>query len=158
MAVEGVWKLNWSTERQLKRGASACCMRSAAACRNNCSSKTLWRIANPIRVRRLHHRSAFPAAPARRHDRCYLGVNKVVGFGHQLIKALIPPPPEGATRQPRNRDRASCMGLSGAVPGLPKENGRGMDAADDGNAWNSMPHLFPSYGCRFSLWTAHRFG
>jgi hypothetical protein len=27
--------------------------------------------------------------------RCYMGVNKVVGFGHQLIKALIPPPPEG---------------------------------------------------------------
>jgi hypothetical protein len=24
--------------------------------------------------------------------RCYMGVNKVVGFGHQLIKALIPPP------------------------------------------------------------------
>jgi hypothetical protein len=27
--------------------------------------------------------------------RCYLGVDKVVGFGHQLIKALIAPPPEG---------------------------------------------------------------
>jgi hypothetical protein len=27
--------------------------------------------------------------------RCYMGVNKVVGFGHQLIKALLPPPPEG---------------------------------------------------------------
>jgi hypothetical protein len=27
--------------------------------------------------------------------RCYMGANKVVGFGHQLIKALIPPPPEG---------------------------------------------------------------
>jgi hypothetical protein len=27
--------------------------------------------------------------------RCYMGVDKVVGFGHQLIKALIPPPPEG---------------------------------------------------------------
>jgi hypothetical protein len=27
--------------------------------------------------------------------RCYIGVDKVVGFGHQLIKALIPPPPEG---------------------------------------------------------------
>jgi Domain of unknown function (DUF6815) len=27
--------------------------------------------------------------------RCYMGTNKVVGFGHQLIKALIPPPPEG---------------------------------------------------------------
>jgi Domain of unknown function (DUF6815) len=28
--------------------------------------------------------------------RCYMGVDKVVGFGQQLIKALIPPPPEGA--------------------------------------------------------------
>lgn len=27
--------------------------------------------------------------------RCYMGSDKVVGFGHQLIKALIPPPPEG---------------------------------------------------------------
>jgi hypothetical protein len=27
--------------------------------------------------------------------RCYMGVDKVVGFGHQKIRALIPPPPEG---------------------------------------------------------------
>jgi hypothetical protein len=27
--------------------------------------------------------------------RCYMGMDKVVGFGHQFIKALIPPPPEG---------------------------------------------------------------
>jgi hypothetical protein len=27
--------------------------------------------------------------------RCYVGVDKVVGFGHQKIKALIPPPLEG---------------------------------------------------------------
>jgi hypothetical protein len=27
--------------------------------------------------------------------RCYMGGEKVVGFGHQLIKALIPPAPEG---------------------------------------------------------------
>lgn len=27
--------------------------------------------------------------------RCYMGVDKVVGFGHQKIKALMPPPPEG---------------------------------------------------------------
>jgi hypothetical protein len=27
--------------------------------------------------------------------RCYVGADKVVGFGHQLIKALIPPPPAG---------------------------------------------------------------
>jgi hypothetical protein len=29
--------------------------------------------------------------------RCYMGADRVIGFGHQLIKALIPPPPEGAT-------------------------------------------------------------
>jgi len=27
--------------------------------------------------------------------RCYMGADKVVGFGHQFIKALLPPPPEG---------------------------------------------------------------
>jgi hypothetical protein len=27
--------------------------------------------------------------------RCYMAVDKVTGFGHQLIKALIPPPPGG---------------------------------------------------------------
>ena len=27
--------------------------------------------------------------------RCYMGTDQVVGFGQQLIKALIPPPPEG---------------------------------------------------------------
>jgi Domain of unknown function (DUF6815) len=27
--------------------------------------------------------------------RCYMGADTVVGFGHQYIKALIPPPPEG---------------------------------------------------------------
>jgi hypothetical protein len=27
--------------------------------------------------------------------RCYMAGERVAGFGHQLIKALIPPPPEG---------------------------------------------------------------
>jgi len=27
--------------------------------------------------------------------RCYMAADKVTGFGHQLIRALIPPPPEG---------------------------------------------------------------
>ena len=31
--------------------------------------------------------------------RCYMGADKVVGFGHQFIKALIPPPPEGPDSQ-----------------------------------------------------------
>jgi hypothetical protein len=38
--------------------------------------------------------------------RCYMGVNKVVGFGHQLINALIPPPadsPHSTAAQPGPR-------------------------------------------------------
>jgi hypothetical protein len=38
--------------------------------------------------------------------RCYMSVNRVVGYGHQLIKALIPPPAEGpdsAAAQPGPR-------------------------------------------------------
>jgi len=37
--------------------------------------------------------------------RCYRGCDKVVGFGHQLIKALIPPPegPHSPTAQPGPR-------------------------------------------------------
>ena len=38
--------------------------------------------------------------------RCYMGVDKVVGFGHQLIKALIPPPaddPDSPAGQPGPR-------------------------------------------------------
>jgi hypothetical protein len=38
--------------------------------------------------------------------RCYMGTDKVVGFGHQFIKALIPPPSEGpdsAAAQPGPR-------------------------------------------------------
>ncbi|HEY0425183.1 MAG TPA: Cj0069 family protein [Rhodopila sp.] len=31
--------------------------------------------------------------------RCYMGGDKVIGFGHQLIKALILPPPEGSDSQ-----------------------------------------------------------
>jgi hypothetical protein len=27
--------------------------------------------------------------------RCYMAGDRVAGFGHQYIKALIPPPPEG---------------------------------------------------------------
>jgi hypothetical protein len=39
--------------------------------------------------------------------RCYMCLDKVVGFGHQKIKALIPPPPEGPdapAAQPGPRD------------------------------------------------------
>jgi hypothetical protein len=45
--------------------------------------------------------------------RCYMGADKVIGFGHQLIKALVEPPPEGpnseaATPGPRIMHPASA--------------------------------------------------
>jgi len=45
--------------------------------------------------------------------RCYMGADKVVGFGHQLSKALIPPLPEGPDSEaaqpgPRILHRASA--------------------------------------------------
>jgi hypothetical protein len=48
--------------------------------------------------------------------RCYMGTDRVVGFGHQLIKALIPPPPEGPDSEaaqpgPRIMHPASAQGF-----------------------------------------------
>jgi hypothetical protein len=40
--------------------------------------------------------------------RCYMGVDKVVGFGHQFIKALIPPPAEGPDSEAAQPVRGSC--------------------------------------------------
>ena len=40
--------------------------------------------------------------------RCYMGGDKVVGFGHQFIKALIAPPPEGPDSWLHSQVRASC--------------------------------------------------
>jgi Domain of unknown function (DUF6815) len=72
------------------------CRRSAAAC--------LWRCRSP---NSCHGAEAYFANEGCIIDqpyqvrlpdgmiRCYMGADKVIGFGHQLIKALIPPPPEG---------------------------------------------------------------
>jgi uncharacterized protein DUF6815 len=47
--------------------------------------------------------------------RCYVGVDRVVGFGHQLIKALIPPPPEGPD-SPAAQPGPRLMHDASAVP------------------------------------------
>jgi hypothetical protein len=57
--------------------------------------------------------------------RCYMGGDKVVGFGHQLIKALIPPPlegPDSPQAQPEppimhGRDAESFQALRAKVEG-----------------------------------------
>jgi hypothetical protein len=47
--------------------------------------------------------------------RCYMGVDKVVGFGHQFIKALLPPPPEGVD-SPAAQPGPRIMHGADAVP------------------------------------------
>ena len=47
--------------------------------------------------------------------RCYMGLDRVVGFGHQLIKALIPPPPEGPG-SPDAQPGPRVMHGAGAAP------------------------------------------
>jgi hypothetical protein len=51
--------------------------------------------------------------------RCYMGVDKVVSFGHQLIKALIPPPPEGPN-SPAAQPGLRRSRLFGQLPGKNK--------------------------------------
>jgi len=65
--------------------------------------------------------------------RCYMGVDRVAGFGHQLIKALILPPPEGpdapsAQPGPRIMQGPRCR----PIPSAAGEDGTRMGAADDG--------------------------
>jgi hypothetical protein len=47
--------------------------------------------------------------------RCYMGADKVVGFGHQLIKALLLPPPEGLD-SPAAQPGPRIMHGPGAAP------------------------------------------
>jgi hypothetical protein len=47
--------------------------------------------------------------------RCYMGTDKVVGFGHQLIKALLPPPSEGPD-SPAGQPGPRIMHGAGAAP------------------------------------------
>ena len=87
--------------------------------------------------------------------RCYMGADKVVGYGHQFIKALIPPPPEGpelAGGAARPANHAS--GIGAAVPGAQDENGNRVDTADDGAVGNRRRLAADHLGCRLSLWAA----
>ena len=47
--------------------------------------------------------------------RCYMGADKAVGFGHQFIRALLPPPPEGPD-SPEARPGPRIMHPASAAP------------------------------------------
>lgn len=103
-AGQGVWKVEW-----LDRSASTAPVVTVLEARRGSMPET-WRLEEFL----SHCESYFgwggciidqPFQP-RLSDgmiRCYMGVDKVVGFGLQKIKALIPPPPEGPAQPgPRN--------------------------------------------------------
>ena len=67
--------------------------------------------------------------------RCYMGADKVVGFGHQLIKALIAPPPEGpefGSGTAGSSHHASGVGAD--VSGLALEDGNRVDPGNDADS------------------------
>jgi Domain of unknown function (DUF6815) len=82
-------------------------MRNGVASRKSCRFKNSLRAASRISVG--VNASSISRFQPRLPDgmiRCFMGNEKVVGFGHQLIKALIPPPLEGPgspTAQPGPR-------------------------------------------------------
>ena len=90
---QGVWKVELLDGEPAR---CACCMRCAAACRKSCRSPAFmsrcegyfgWGgciIDQPFQPR-------LPDGMIR----CYMAGDRVAGFGHQYIKALIEPPPEG---------------------------------------------------------------
>ncbi len=129
----------------------ACCMRSAAACPKAAAREFMTRCEPYFGWGGCIIDQPFQPRLPEGMIRCYMGADKVVGFGHQLIKALIPPPPEGPDSPARaarsaHHARAGCR----AVPGAPGENGTGMGAADDGGARHRSCARCRSSGTRTS--------
>ena len=90
--------------------------------------------------------------------RCYMGADKVVGFGHQLIKALIPPPadgPDSPAAQPGPRIMHGAE--ASAFPGVARQNGNRVDAADDGGVGHRSRGAAHHLGRRLSLRPADLF-
>jgi hypothetical protein len=95
-AGQGIWKVEWReqpaigtpvvTVLEARRGSTSETL-PLAAFMSRCETYFGWGgciIDQPFQSR-------LPDGMIR----CYMGVDKVVGFGHQKIRALIEPPPEG---------------------------------------------------------------
>ena len=92
--------------------------------------------------------------------RCYMGADKVVGFGHQFIKALIPPPPEGPD-SPAAQPGPRIMHGADAEPfqALRTKMETEWIAADDGGPRSSRRRTCRSSGTQiFSMGRAPRVG
>ena len=91
--------------------------------------------------------------------RCYMGVDKVVGFGHQFIKALIPPPPEGP-------DSPAAQPGPRIMHGADAEPFQVLRAKMEAEWTPQMMQILgyrqgvaaDNLGRRLSLWTTHSIG
>jgi hypothetical protein len=90
----GKWRL--STARATLTRLCACCMRSVAAFPKSSRSTASWAVAKAISAgAAASSTSRFQPRLPDGMIRCYMSADHVAGFGHQYIKALIEPPPEG---------------------------------------------------------------
>ncbi len=104
---------------------------SGAVCRRTCRSLSSWRLRRAISPMTAAYRPAVPAASAGRNDPLLHGHDKVVGFGHQFIKALIPPPPEGPASPEAQPGPRIMHPATAPISGASAEDGERMGTADD---------------------------
>ena len=148
---QGVWKVEWISEG---RGAGVRVLRSGSV---------LWEM--PLGmfwlVRALQGRtdasSISRPSPGRLTVRSVAaGRDKVVGFGHQFIKALIPPP-----RGPDAPDAPRAGDLF--IRPRPSHSGASIAMESEGTpqmmeVLTSMRITADNLGCRFSVWAADSLG
>jgi hypothetical protein len=80
--------------------------------------------------------------------RVYISHNEVVGFGQQLIKALVPPDPAAGSEAAQPGPRIMYPGRS-AVPRTARQNGIGIGTQHAGAA--RCPDDIAAGGCRLPL-------
>jgi len=83
--------------------------------------------------------------------RCYMVRDEVVGFGHQLIKALMPSPPGTEPEQPD--PRIMYASSEPAFQALRRKMESDWDAGDDASARDRSCVASGYLGCGLSLWT-----
>ena len=120
----GVWKVELAAQRPraLRRTRrSGCCTRGAAACRKNLARRISWNAASAYFERGgLILDQAFQPRLPEGMIRCYISQAEVVGYGQQLIKALIPPDPAAS---PDAKPAGPAHHVSGGCAAVPARYG-----------------------------------
>jgi hypothetical protein len=158
-AGQGVWKVEW-----LDQIANAGPIVRVPEARRGSAPETLWLEEVISRCEAYFGWGGciidqpFQARLSDGMIRCYMGADKVVGFGLQKIKALIPPPPEGPDALPAQPGPRNAWARLSAVAAAACENGGGVDAADDESHRHREKFASHNLGRRLSVWTQERCG